>query len=82
MRWQGNRESDNVEDARDVGGGGGGGGGFRLGGGSLSLGSVAIAVIAGWIFGINPLTLLGLAGGGAPVEQSAPQGPLPKPPAN
>jgi len=23
MRWDGNRESDNVEDARDVGGGGG-----------------------------------------------------------
>jgi predicted metalloprotease len=40
MRWEGNRESSNVEDVR----GGGGGGGLRLGGGSIGLGSVAIAV--------------------------------------
>ena len=76
MRWEGNRESDNVEDARDVGGGGG----FRLGGGSLSLGGVAIALIAGWIFGINPLQILGLmSGGGAPQTQQA---PAHKPPAD
>ncbi|HJV61005.1 MAG TPA: neutral zinc metallopeptidase [Albitalea sp.] len=76
MRWQGNRESDNVEDARD----GGGGGGFRLGGGSLGLGSVVIALVAGWIFGVNPLTILGLMGGdgGAPTTQQA---PAHKPPA-
>jgi predicted metalloprotease len=74
MRWEGNRESDNVEDARDVGGGG-----FRLGGGSLSLGSVAVALIAGWIFGINPLQILGLmSGGGAPTQQA----PAHKPPAD
>ena len=30
MRWEGNRESSNVEDLRD----GGGGGGFGLGGGA------------------------------------------------
>lgn len=60
MRWEGNRESDNVEDGRD----GGGGGGFRLGGGSLGLGSVVIALVAGWIFGVNPLTILGLMSGG------------------
>ena len=53
MRWEGNRESSNVEDARDAGGGGG----FRLGGGSLGLGSVVIALVAGWIFGVNPLTI-------------------------
>src|SRR5689334_18914166 len=77
MRWEGNRESDNVEDARDVGGGGGG---FRFGGGSLSLGSVAVALIAGWIFGINPLQILGLmsGGGGAPTQQA----PAHKPPAD
>jgi len=75
MRWQGNRESENVEDARDAGGGGG----FRLGGGSVGLGSVAIALVAGWIFGINPLTILGLmSGGGAPVAQA----PAHKPPAD
>ena len=60
MKWEGNRESSNVEDARDVGGGGG----FRLGGGSLGLGSVVIALVAGWIFGVNPLTILGLMSGG------------------
>jgi predicted metalloprotease len=77
MKWQGGRESSNVEDARDVGGGGGG---FRIGGGSLGIGSVAVAVIAGWIFGINPLTLLGMMeGGGAPQTQQA---PAHAPPAN
>lgn len=75
MRWEGNRESSNVEDAR----GGGGGGGFRLGGGSIGLGSVAIAVVAGWIFGINPLTILGLMSGeGTPTTQA----PATAPPAN
>ena len=55
MRWQGNRESENVEDVR-----GGGGGGFHFGGGSIGLGTIVIALVAGWIFGINPLTLLGV----------------------
>ena len=70
MRWQGNRESENVEDARDSGGGGG----FRLGGGSIGLGSVAVALVAGWLFGVNPLTILGLMSGGgqAPITQQAP----------
>jgi predicted metalloprotease len=75
MRWEGNRESSNVEDARD-----GGGGGFRLGGGSLGLGSVVIALVAGWIFGVNPLSILGLmsGGGSAPTQQA----PAHAPPAN
>lgn len=81
MKWQGNRESDNVEDAR--GSGGGGGGGMRFGGGrGIGLGTVVVALVGGWIFGINPLTLLGLLGGGggtAPVVQQAPAG---KPPAD
>ena len=80
MRMDGQEESQNVEDVRGMGGGGGGG--FGLGGRSIGVGSVVVALIAGWIFGINPLTLLGLAGGGAPTEQTAPQGPLPKPPAD
>jgi len=84
MKWEGNRESDNVEDARGSsggGGGGGGGGGMRLGGG-VGIGSIVIALVAGWIFGINPLTVLGLLnGGGAPVAQQAPgpAGGLPPP---
>lgn len=78
MKWEGQRQSDNVEDVRD---GGGGGGGFGLGGRSIGLGSVAIALVAGWIFGINPLTILGLmeGGGGAPPTQQA---PAKAPPAN
>ena len=80
MKWDGNRESDNVEDARGSGGGGGGGGGFRLGGGSVGIGSVAIALVAGWIFGINPLTVLGILDGGSPSPQVQ-QAPAGKPPA-
>ena len=78
MRMDGQEESSNVEDAR----GSGGGGGFRLGGGGgIGLGTVAIALVAGWIFGINPLQVLGLlSGGGAPMQQSAP-GPAARPPA-
>ena len=54
MRWEGNRESDNVEDRR----GEGGGGGFSLGGGRLGIGAIVIALIGGAVFGINPLTIL------------------------
>ncbi|MFL6696422.1 MAG: neutral zinc metallopeptidase [Vitreoscilla sp.] len=78
MKWEGQRESDNVEDLRGQGGGGGSGfGGFGLR--HIGIGTIAIALIGGWIFGINPLTILGvLSGGGAPVQQSAPA-PAPAP---
>ena len=42
MKWEGNRESDNVEDRR------GGGGG--LGGRSIGIGSIAIALVASYFF--------------------------------
>ncbi len=79
MRMDGQEESSNVEDAR---GSGGGGGGFGFGGRGLGLGSVVIALVAGWVFGINPLTVLGLlsGGGGAPMQQAAPR-PAHVPPA-
>jgi uncharacterized protein len=83
MKWEGHRQSDNVEDRRAQGGGGGGG--FsRLGGGrGVGLGTIVIALIAGWIFGINPLTVLGVLGGGAPaIEARQSQGPAHRPPAN
>ena len=82
MKWEGNRESDNVEDVRDSGGGGGGG--FSFGGGrGIGLGTIAIAVVAGWIFGINPLTVLGLlSGGGGPAPQVQQQAPAHRPPAD
>ena len=80
MKWEGNRESDNVEDARS---GGGGGGGFSFGGGrGIGLGSVAIAVVAGWAFGINPLTILGLMSGGGGSAPQTQQAPAQRPPAN
>jgi predicted metalloprotease len=72
MKWEGQEQSDNVEDRRDQGGGGNGGLGGLLGGRNIGLGSIAIALVAGWVFGINPLTVLGLlsgGGGGAPVSQ-------------
>ena len=77
MRLDGERESENVEDLR--GGGGGRGGGFRIGGGrGIGLGTIAIALVAGWIFGINPLAILGMVDGGGleqPTQQQAPAQP-------
>ncbi len=83
MKLDGNRESDNVEDARGGTGGGNSGGGLRIGGRGIGLGGIAVAVIAGWVFGINPLTLLGIMGGdGGAVTPQAQQAPAGKPPAN
>ena len=83
MRWEGNRESDNVEDRRSDGFGGGGGGfGGLLGGRSIGIGTIVIALVGGWIFGINPLTILSLlSGGGAPPAQVQ-QAPAHRPPAD
>lgn len=75
MKWEGNRESDNVEDRRDEGGGGSGfGGGGLLGGRSIGIGTLVVALLGGWVLGINPLTLLGLLSsqGDAPVQVEAP----------
>ena len=78
MKWEGQRQSDNVEDLRDQDGGGGGGSGFGgFGVRHIGIGTIVIALVGGWIFGINPLTILGLlSGGGVPVQQTAPQ-PVP-----
>jgi predicted metalloprotease len=84
MKWEGDRQSENVEDRRDEAGGGGGGG-FRFGGGrGIGLGTVAIALVAGWIFGINPLTVLSLLSGGGGPGDSPPVATAPAhaPPAN
>src|SRR4051812_28070773 len=78
MRWEGNRESSNVEDMRS----GGGGGGFGLGTGTIGIGTIVVALIGGAVLGVNPLTLLSmLSGGGGPAPQ-AQQGPAHPPPAN
>ena len=70
MKWENNRQSDQVEDRRNASGGGRSGGGRRVGGRGIGLGTVAIALVAGWIFGINPLTILGALSGG---DLAAPQ---------
>ncbi|KPF50843.1 metalloprotease [beta proteobacterium AAP121] len=79
MKWEGHEQSDRVEDRRGMGAGGGmrgpGGGGRKLG-----LGAIVVALVAGWLFGINPMTVLGLLGGegglagGAPTSQTPPAG--------
>lgn len=58
MKLDGNRESDNVEDRRGSGSGGG------FGGRGLGIGSIVIALAASYFFGINPMTVLGILGGG------------------
>lgn len=57
MKWEGNRESENVEDRR-------GAGGFGLGGRSVGLGTIAIAVIASYFLGVSPMTILSILTGG------------------
>lgn len=80
MRWEGNRESENVEDRRGQGGGGGGGPVF--GGRSIGIGTIVIALVGGWVLGVNPLTLLGMLSGGGPVAIEQPQAPAQRPPAD
>jgi len=68
MKWEGERQSDNVEDRR------GGGGGFGgMGAGTVGIGTLVIALVGGAIFGVDPGTILALLGGGggpAPVQQA------------
>jgi predicted metalloprotease len=75
MKWEGNREADNVEDRRD-----GGGGGF--GGRSIGIGSIAIALIASWLFGVSPMTVLNLLSGAGPGAPQSQQASAHKPPAD
>jgi predicted metalloprotease len=83
MKWEGNRQSDNVEDRRGSGGGGFGGGmGPRIGGRGIGIGTIVIALVGGWVLGINPLTLLGALSGGGGMPPAAQQAPAQAPPAN
>src|SRR5271155_514341 len=75
MRMDDQGESENVEDVR------GSSGGFRPIHG-IGLGSIAVALIGGWIFGINPLPILGLLNGGDASVQSNPRHPAQSPPAD
>jgi predicted metalloprotease len=67
MKWEGNRESDNVEDRRSDGDGGFGGGR------SIGLGTIAIALAASYFFGISPTTILSLLSGGPGGQQQSQQ---------
>lgn len=81
MKWEGQRESDNVEDMRDQQRGGN----PMLGGRGLGLGGIVIALLASWAFGINPMTVLGLLDNaplpaGEPASHQARPGPKPQDP--
>ena len=80
MKWEGNRESDNVEDRR--GEGGGGGGGFGFGGRSIGIGTIVIALVGGWVLGVNPMTILNLLSGGGGQVTTQTQAPAQQPPAD
>lgn len=73
MKWEGNRESDNVEDRRGSGGG--------FGGRSISIGTIVIALLGSYFLGINPATIISLLSGGGPVQMQS-QEPAQGPPAN
>ncbi|SAK65315.1 putative neutral zinc metallopeptidase [Caballeronia hypogeia] len=77
MRLDDQQESQNVEDRR------GGGGGFRVGGGSIGIGTIIVALAASYFFGINPMTIINgaqvLQGNAPPQQQAAPRN---QPPAN
>ncbi len=84
MKWEGERQSENVEDRRgEAGGARPGMPGMRLGGRGIGVGTIVVALVAGWIFGINPLTVLGLLSGdsGEEMVQTSPQAPAQRPPA-
>src|SRR5215475_6583562 len=68
MRMEDQEESQNVEDER-----GSSGGGFQfrpLHG--IGLGGIAVALIGGWLLGLNPLQVLGLLSGNSVPDNSAP----------
>ena len=68
MRWEGQRQSDNIEDRRS------GGGGRGIGGRGIGIGTIVVALIGWGVFGINPLTTIGMLSGGdlSPQVQQAP----------
>jgi len=74
MRWEGRRQSSNVEDRRGV----------RVGrGASFGCGTLILVLVVSWLTGANPLQLLGIV---SQVEQMAPapapQGQAGPPPAD
>ena len=66
MRWEGQRESDNIEDRR-------GSEPARIGGaGGLGIGGIVLVLAVSYFTGVNPLTLLNLLNGVQTVTESVP----------
>ena len=59
MQWNDGQQSENVEDVRGSSGGIGG-----IGGRTIGIGTIVVALIGSYFFGIDPRVILGLAGGG------------------
>jgi predicted metalloprotease len=77
MQMDDQEESPNVEDVR-----GSSGGGFRPIHG-IGIGTVLVAIIGGWIFGVNPLQILGLlSSNNSSTVQTVPNQPAQSPPAD
>ena len=69
MKLDNERESENVEDRRGSSGGG-------IGGRSIGIGGVVVALIASYFLGIDPSVLLGMLGDDSgPVQTQVEQGP-------
>jgi predicted metalloprotease len=72
MRWEGQRESDNVEDRRGMGP-------ARISG--VGIGGIVLVLAVSYFTGVNPLTLLNMLGGMQsvttdPAGESVPTGPV------
>lgn len=74
MKWQGQRESNNVEDRRSRS--------VKGKAGSLSIGAIVIALVASWIFGVNPMTILGFIDGSQQISTQADDTPAQSIPEN
>lgn len=75
MRWQMGRRSENVEDRRSAGG-------MMPGRMKLGCGTVVLVLIISFLFGQNPLQLLGLLSGDGGTSMSLPQAYQPSPEEN
>jgi uncharacterized protein len=71
MRWEGQRESDNVEDRRGMAP-------ARVGGGRLGIAGLILLLAVSYFTGINPVTLLNMLNGVQEItDPSAPPEPIP-----
>ena len=64
MKWEGQRQSDNIEDRR--------GGGAGRAAGKLGIGTIVIGLVASYFLGINPMQAIQMVGG---VQNSLGSGP-------